>query len=274
MPYITFGLCHRKPSPPPKKNEDEATRLNVEVAKENPIDPKRARAVLERYEHLMKSFEKQTIHGMRSLDQFVYNSLHDIDDRDQNQVFTRSFYRSQNGDGVPENRLSWPFIAVDQLWLWVIDEGNLISNPETKHGANGPLFCLETILTSSTHRKDDCDNAVFERILRQLRQTIAKEQPSSVKDLSRFIVALCVDFLHSLKWEDFSSFRQPSSTDPKEEDTLSSMPVHLLFQERINLAVSSNTMATLRHRPAVFLFLYLLSLEKNFSVHIADCCWM
>lgn len=64
------------------------------------------------------------IHGTRSLDQFYYHSLSPSERlrRDENQVVTRLFLGKENGDGVPEGTNSWPFLTVDQLWLWIIDE--------------------------------------------------------------------------------------------------------------------------------------------------------
>lgn len=179
MPYITFGLCHRKP-PPPKEKVGEVSRNGVDAAGKETSPDKHDGSLardgkllaldekllklndespggdeithgtdgqaqisegeysqkndkitdkdnesLQKYNALLKYYEKKTIHGTRSLDQFFYNSVSDtdMDDRDQNQVFTRSFFDARNGDGVHEDHKTWPFLAVDQLWLWVIDEG-------------------------------------------------------------------------------------------------------------------------------------------------------
>ena len=68
-------------------------------------------------------------HKTRSLDQFYYHSLsgNDIKGRDENQVVTRYLIGGKNGDGVDRSRPWWPILGVDQLWLWVIDDGKLTS---------------------------------------------------------------------------------------------------------------------------------------------------
>lgn len=67
-------------------------------------------------------------HGTRSLDQFYYHSLgrDDIQTRDENQVVTRYLIGSRNGEGVDSSRDWWPILGVDQLWLWVIDDGMVL----------------------------------------------------------------------------------------------------------------------------------------------------
>ncbi|ETS77830.1 hypothetical protein PFICI_09892 [Pestalotiopsis fici W106-1] len=239
MPYITFGLCHRKPCTSSIGKEGEAPRKGIENAENDATvmvthskDMDQNKKNLAKYDQLIETYKEKTIHGTRSLDQFFYNSLPDMDVRDQNQVFTRSFFKVRNGDGVPQDQQIWPYLAVDQLWLWVIDE--------------------ETIITSSTHRNDGFHDPVVERLFIQLRQARkrknAQPPPSSVKDMSHFIVAFCVDFLHSLKWEDFSPMEQPgnnppdkvrSSDHPLGKNKVSSMSVQFLYEDRVNLAATT-----------------------------------
>ncbi|KAI1419254.1 hypothetical protein F5Y12DRAFT_278246 [Xylaria sp. FL1777] len=182
MPYVTFGYCYQRG----KKSEFH-----------------------NKYEELMEAYKAKTIHGTRSLDEFYYSSLPEMDERNQNQVVTRSFFGTPNGKGVPQGHQQWPYLAVDQLWLWVIDE--------------------ETIITSSTHRQDGFDDPVIEIIFRQLREAkirkIGQPPPSSVQEMSRFLVLFCVDFINSLKWEDLSKF---------EKGDFVSKSVQLLYEDRIN----------------------------------------
>ncbi|KAF7902233.1 hypothetical protein EAF00_002136 [Botryotinia globosa] len=103
MPYITFGSCHQR---------DTETKIY--------IDPPESR---KGYNNLMEVYKDKVIHGTRSLDQFYYHSLEEMTTRDRSQVVTRSFFDIKNGDTVPESQRTWPYLVVDQLWLWIIDEG-------------------------------------------------------------------------------------------------------------------------------------------------------
>lgn len=103
MPYIAFGSCHQKPT--------EAKMC---------IDPPASR---KSYNDLMEVYKDKVIHGTRSLDQFYYHSLVDMPLRDRSQVVTRSFLKIKNGDSVDKSEVTWPYLVVDQLWLWIIDEG-------------------------------------------------------------------------------------------------------------------------------------------------------
>ncbi|KAK6084042.1 hypothetical protein SCUP515_01737 [Seiridium cupressi] len=84
------------------------------------------------HERLMDSYKERIIHGSRSLDQFYYSSLKDMVSRDRNQVVTRSFLKRQNGDGVPHKDPKWPYLAVDQLWLWATEEKILFESFKKK----------------------------------------------------------------------------------------------------------------------------------------------
>ncbi|KAI0895375.1 hypothetical protein F4806DRAFT_469061 [Annulohypoxylon nitens] len=192
MPYIRFGECFRK--------KDEG----------NP-------ASFKRYQELMASSDR--IHGTRSLDQFYYHSLSPLERlrRDENQVVTRLFLGKENGDGVPEGTNSWPYLTVDQLWLWIIDE--------------------ETIITSSTHRPDGFEDPIVERMFHRLREVkqkqIGQPPPSSVEEMSRFLVLSCIDFINSLGWKDFA----PNLTADKfSKEDIGSKPIKSLYADKINQA--------------------------------------
>lgn len=113
MPYITFGNCYR---------ENELAKDNGERSSEQ----NHRQTEIERqmkYQQLLNAYDDKIIHGTRSLDQFYYHSLPDMKDRNKNQVVTRSFLGGKHGNGVTDNVECWPILTVDQLWLWVIDEG-------------------------------------------------------------------------------------------------------------------------------------------------------
>ncbi|KAI1174739.1 hypothetical protein F4777DRAFT_552834 [Nemania sp. FL0916] len=209
MPYLTFGYCYRKDS------------------KFKPY---------ETYSKLMDAYKDKIIHGTRSLDQFFYNALPETDERDKNQVFTRSWFGVDNGQGVPDSAKRWPYLAVDQLWLWVIDD--------------------DTIVTSSTCRQDEFEDPVLELMFRQLREAKLKKHgqppPSSVDEMSRFLVSFCADFINSLSWKDFSA--DEISEFDKE---IASKSVQLIYADRINFvaaqekALSHDFMVKMREKKEI-----------------------
>ena len=85
-----------------------------ELAKMNcPTDEKLIKAYL---------FDNRSLHVRRTLDQFYYYTLKSTDRRDGDQVLSRYTEKSMNKKLV---------FMVHQLWLWVLDEGNLRRPRET-----------------------------------------------------------------------------------------------------------------------------------------------
>ncbi|KAH8424345.1 uncharacterized protein LDX57_002096 [Aspergillus melleus] len=155
-------------------------------------------------------------HRTRSLDQFYYHSLsgNDIKGRDENQVVTRYLIGGKNGDGVDRSRPWWPILGVDQLWLWVIDD--------------------ETIITSSTCRPDGYEDPVIEGIFNHLREVKSKKKgrplPSSVNQMSKFIVSFCIDFINTATWKGSS----PDDLARPEYSQKSVKSVREIFSETVN----------------------------------------
>ncbi|KAM0817358.1 hypothetical protein AB5N19_03163 [Seiridium cardinale] len=77
-------------------------------------------------------------------------------------------------------------------------------------------------------------------MFRHLREAKTKKTgqppPSSVNDMSRFLVTFCVDFINSLKWEDLSPHEEDSSLFEKDawEEGAWSKPVQSIYADRIN----------------------------------------
>ncbi|TGO08593.1 hypothetical protein BTUL_0201g00070 [Botrytis tulipae] len=188
MPYITFGSCHQR---------DTKTKIY--------IDPPESR---KSYNNLMEVYKDKVIHGTRSLNQFYYHCLADMPTRDQSQVVTRSFLDIKNGDTVPESQITWSYLVVDQLWLWIIDEGEL-------------------------WLPDGFDDPVIGKMFRLLREAKQKKNgespPSSVEELSRFLVTFCVDFINSLRWDEDA----PPSIEFRGKEA-TSKSIKLLYMEAIN----------------------------------------
>lgn len=109
------------------------------------------------------------------------------------------------------------------------------------------LVHTETIITSSTHRPDGFDDPVIGKMFRLLREAKQKKNgespPSSVEELSRFLVTFCVDFINSLRWDEDA----PPLIGIREEEA-ASKSIQLLYMEAINNVVSSKAFVPLQYR--------------------------
>ncbi|KAI0171111.1 hypothetical protein BJ166DRAFT_212861 [Pestalotiopsis sp. NC0098] len=192
-PYITLGYCHAQK----RKNPDT------------------------RYKKLSGSYVGSILHGPRSLDRFYYNALQDdkMDERDRSQVVTRRLLEKDFvKEGVVQRGISeWPYITVDQLWVWVIDE--------------------ETIITSSTIREDGFDHLLVDSVFDQLRKGSqngpGQRPPSSAIEMSHFLVSTCFGFIDNLTWKDVCQ-----EYNRKLRDDSISKPVLLLYQENLSEAMA------------------------------------
>ncbi|KAL9109115.1 MAG: hypothetical protein Q9227_006206 [Pyrenula ochraceoflavens] len=164
MPYITFG----------KHYPDHAQVLCKET-----------------YKQLIDAYNGKIIHKSRSLDQFYYQTLENMSERDADQVATR--YITGKRETEVQKLSDWTILRVDQLWLWVIDE--------------------ETIVTCSTHRPDEMEDPVIEKIFNYLRLERGKGKgqpaPSSVDEMSKFIVNFCIGFINQATWDTENKNRSP-----------------------------------------------------------------
>jgi hypothetical protein len=95
MPYITFGRWYRETT--------EASGHKPKYSK---------------YDKLTDLYKGKPIHESRTLDQFYYQSA-DVTDRNADQVVTKALLDKE----AIKSAESLPILTVDQLWLWVIDEG-------------------------------------------------------------------------------------------------------------------------------------------------------
>jgi hypothetical protein len=187
-------------------------------------------------------YQGSILHGSRSLDRFYYNALSQekMDERDRSQVVTRGLLGK---DGAPEGT-QWPYLTVDQLWIWVVDEGRYCYvsasfDMPAAHCTN-TLQILDTIITSSTHREDEFDDLLVERIFHQLREGSGKGSgqkiPNSATEMGHFLISSCVDFMGKLTWKDVCR-----EDDDKIQEDAKHKPVLLLFADKLNEAVSMNT---------------------------------
>ncbi|ETS81870.1 hypothetical protein PFICI_06872 [Pestalotiopsis fici W106-1] len=193
-PYVTFGYCYSQ--------NEKSNR--------------------ERHKELLEKYKGRILHGPRSLDRFYYNTLPqpEMDERDQSQVITRGLLNLKMGDPFPKVFRKWPYLTVDQLWVWVIDE--------------------ETIITSSTHREDDFDALLFEKVWDNLLQAsqdgFREKLPSTVTEMSHFLVSTCADFINNLTWEDVCGENYKEL--PREVKDAWLKPILLWYADSINSAAA------------------------------------
>ncbi|KAM7200610.1 hypothetical protein V8F33_003815 [Rhypophila sp. PSN 637] len=111
------------------------------------------------------------LHIRRTLDQYRYYNLEDTTARDKDQLFCRVFSQDP-----PNNR---PVLMVDQLWLWRLPDGTIITNFPARWSLDG----------SKSSGQDDLDRYdrtdVFKNIKRKLHYV------KSSNDLISLVVGEC-----------------------------------------------------------------------------------
>lgn len=68
---------------------------------------------------------KEVWHQPLTLDQYYYATIKDTSTRDNDQVLSRylqGISKDKNRNSQHSNEATW-ILAVDQLWLWIVDEG-------------------------------------------------------------------------------------------------------------------------------------------------------
>jgi hypothetical protein len=73
---------------------------------------------------LKKAYPSEVYHS-RTLDQFYYYAAEHTEERDCDQIVTK-FIDKQLQRKPDQRGKSFEILRVDQLWLWVIDEGRVI----------------------------------------------------------------------------------------------------------------------------------------------------
>jgi hypothetical protein len=115
MPYLNWAT------------EDERTKLNriikeVTEAKESGklSGANIALGKSDRYERLVWNYlyDEHPLHVRRTLDQSYYNTLNCTEARDVDQIPYKYF-----SENFKDSHMH-PVLMVDQLWLWVLDNGN------------------------------------------------------------------------------------------------------------------------------------------------------
>lgn len=179
MPYLHWGL--------EKHLKSDQNLLQAYLYKPNQVEqlqPWDQKTQLNRADHLERTKEWHQLHIRRSLDQYYYNTLHDTEKGDKDQVVSRYQQRHDNRDTQGK-----VISMVDQLWLWALLGAN--DRPDTVISC----FPSKDYAQSSGNSKDPSnpDHEGLTDVLNNIKLQMLSE-PFSVRtpyDLARLIVATC-----------------------------------------------------------------------------------
>lgn len=115
MPYLTFSTeVQDETDKPDRKDEPDGDLERLKKAKE-------------RYKQLIRQYRDEVVHGSPTLDEAYYHftpdgqSDADRRHRNESQVVTKSLPSAEERG---EKHLPyWKLLRVNQLWIWVIDDG-------------------------------------------------------------------------------------------------------------------------------------------------------
>ena len=115
MPYLTFST----------EVQDETDKPDTKDQPEGALE--RLKKAKGRYKELIRQYRGEVVHGSPTLDEAYYHFASDPQsdanrrNRNETQVVTKSL-RSAEKRG--DKHLSyWKLLRVNQLWIWVIDDG-------------------------------------------------------------------------------------------------------------------------------------------------------
>lgn len=146
--------------------------------------------------HGVKESDPSNIpHGRMTLDQYYYTTLPDSTYRDQDQVLSRylewqeSKYFKHNqmlssGD-LGQSGQSIKIFSIDQLWLWIIDEGRSSPIVATRR----PDILIATIITATTSDFEGFVDVIFDALV--LGETKAGfPPPTSAQSMMECILSI------------------------------------------------------------------------------------
>ena len=90
-----------------------------------------SKLLITEYIHKGKENKYSPLHNRRTLDQYCYYTLVDTSERDQDQLFSRLFRLDESNPCAAMLEKKYeafyqhpPILMVDQLWLWILPNGN------------------------------------------------------------------------------------------------------------------------------------------------------
>ncbi|GAB1309927.1 Ankyrin repeat protein [Madurella fahalii] len=119
------------------------------------------------------------LHCRRTLDQYSYYMLETTERRDKDQVV----YRWAKSLGKPKKEV--PILMVDQLWLWVLPDGTVITSLPNTHQPsetyNIRKLLSEEIETNKSRRAIQGPDSLVDVILKTCLNIMTREGPGGVK---------------------------------------------------------------------------------------------
>ncbi|KAK0673165.1 hypothetical protein QBC41DRAFT_352872 [Cercophora samala] len=119
------------------------------------------------------------LHCRRTLDQYSYYMLETTERRDKDQVV----YRWATKHGKPKNTA--PILMVDQLWLWVLPDGTVITcMPNTQKPSepyNIKRILSREIETNKSRQAIQSPDSLVEMILKTCLNIMTRQGPGGVK---------------------------------------------------------------------------------------------
>ncbi|KAI1205140.1 uncharacterized protein F4807DRAFT_444149 [Annulohypoxylon truncatum] len=136
-----------------------------------------------KHKTLFDAYKDKVIHGFPTLDESYYHftkdesAQEDRTHRNETQVITKALRRHKG------NPSEWPLLRVNQLWIWVINDNNLI-----------------TSTTYPVHKEDhSLLTDIFGYLSKKTEVGGSLSQPSTAAEMSKMLVDFCVDFYEQIE---------------------------------------------------------------------------
>lgn len=161
----------------------EGRRKNAKIIHRT-RDPKKVRsnAQADRDSALIKgylTYDKGPLHCRRTLDQYSYYMLETTERRDKDQVV----YRWAKEQGKSRNQI--PLLMIDQLWLWILPDGTVITSlPNTQRPSepyNIKMLLSKEIETNKARHAIQGPETLLELVLKTCLNIMTRIGPGGVK---------------------------------------------------------------------------------------------
>ncbi|KAK4677382.1 hypothetical protein QC764_405710 [Podospora pseudoanserina] len=169
MPYLAYESHDGRKKMAAMINRVNDNRTNAPLSR-------RESALIDGYIH---AHDVLPLHCRRTLDQYSYYMLETTERRDKDQVV----YRWATKHGKPKNTA--PILMVDQLWLWVLPDGTVITcMPNTQKPSeqyNIKKLLSREIETNKARQAIQSPDSLVEMILKICLNIMTRQGPGGVK---------------------------------------------------------------------------------------------